>query len=109
MFGGGWLLLPIKLMMLFLKLKALLNELSLEDSPDKESTPTTHMILLSLIYDRIAMTVSVPEEKLNEILCFVELWLSKSSASQSLTRKLSYVCACIRLGCIFMQCLLSVL
>ena len=83
MFGGGWLLLPIKLMMLFLKLKALLTELSLEDSPDKESTPTTHMILLSLIYDRIAMTVSVPEEKLNEILCFVELWLSKSSATVS--------------------------
>ena len=65
-------------MMLFLKLKALLTELSLEDSPDKESTPTTHMIFLGLIYDTIAMTVSVSDDKLNEILCLVKLWPLKS-------------------------------
>ena len=46
------------------KLKALLTELSLEDSPDKEFTPTTHMIFLGLIYDTIAMTVSVPDDKI---------------------------------------------
>ena len=35
------MLLPIRLLMLFLRLKALLTELSLEDSPAKESTPMT--------------------------------------------------------------------
>ena len=84
---------------------ALLTELSLEDSPDKESTPTTHMIFLGLTYDTISMTVSVPDDKLNKILCLVELWLSKSSATitelQSFVGKLSYICACICLRCIF--------
>ena len=62
----------------FFKVESFLTELSLEDSPDKKSTPMTHMICFSPIYDTIAMTVSVPDDKLNTILCLVKLWLSKS-------------------------------
>ena len=83
----------------FSKLKELLTELGLEDSPDKESKPTTHMIFLGLIYDITALTVSVPDDKLNEISSLVDIWLSKSTAAitelQLLVGKLSYVCSCI--------------
>ena len=67
----------------------------------------TRMIFLGLIYDTIAITVSVPDDKL------VDIWLLKSTVTitelQSLIGKLSYVCSCIRPGHIFMQCLLNVL
>ena len=49
----------------FSKLKELLTELGLEDSPDKESKPMARMIFLGLIYDTIAMTVSIPDDKTN--------------------------------------------
>ena len=97
----------------FSKLKKLLTELGLEDSPDKESKPMTHMLFLGLIYDTIAMIVSIPDDKLNKISSLVDIWLSKSTATitelQSFVGKLSYVCSCIRPGCIFMQHLLNVL
>ena len=53
------LLLLNKLKMLFSKLKELLTELGVKDSPDKESKLMTGMIFLGLIYDMIAMTVSL--------------------------------------------------
>ena len=59
----------------FSKLKEPLTELGLEDSPDKESKPMTCMIFLGLIYDTIAMTVSIPDDKLNEISSLVNIWL----------------------------------
>ena len=51
----------------FRKLKILLFELGLEDSPDKESPPSSTMIFLGLLYNTVAMTISVPEDKLEEI------------------------------------------
>ena len=96
----------------FSKLKELLTELGLKDSPDKESKPMTHMILLGHIYDTIAMTVSMPDDKLNEISSLVDIWLSKSTATitelQLLIGEL-YICSCIHPGHIFMQHLLNVL
>ena len=59
------------------------------------------------------MTISVPEDKLEEIKSLIRTWLSKPDATvlelQSFIGKLSYVCSCIRPGCLFMQRLLNVL
>ena len=97
----------------FLTLKTLFSELGLVDSPEKESPPATRMVFLGLLYDTVEMSVRVPEDKLSEIVSLTKLWSSMHTATikdlQSLLGKLSYVCACIRPGRIFMQRLLSVL
>ena len=71
------------------------------------------MIFLGLLYDTVAMIISVPEDKLEEIKSLIRTWLSKPDATvlelQSLIGKLSYVCSCIRPGRLFMQRLLNVL
>ena len=91
----------------FQTLISLLSEVGLVDSPEKGSLPATRMVFLGLLYDTVKMTVRVPEDKLLEIVSLVELWLSMNTARikdlQSLLGKLSYVCACIRPGRIFMQ------
>ena len=97
----------------FRKLKLLLFELGLEDSPDKDSPLSSTMKFLGLLYDTVAMTISVPEDKLEEIKSLIRTWLSKPDATvlelQSLIGELSYVCSCIRPGRLFMQRLLNVL
>ena len=59
------------------------------------------------------MTISIPEDKLEEIKSLIRTWLSKPDATvlelQSLIGKPSYVCSCIHPGCLFMQRLLNVL
>ena len=64
------------------------------------------MIFLGVLYDTVAMTISVPEDKLEEIKSLIRTWLSKPDATvlelQSLIGKLSYVCSCIRPGRLFM-------
>ena len=61
----------------FQKLKTLLFELGLEDSPDKESPPSMTMIFLGLLYNTIAMTISILENKLVEIKSLICTWLLK--------------------------------
>ena len=67
------------------------------------------MVFLGLLYDTVTMTV--PEDKLSRASALIRLWLSSpcttKSDLQSLIGKLSYICACISPGKIFMQRMLS--
>ena len=65
------------------------------------------MVFHGLIYDTVSMTLEVPDEKLSRAFALIRLWLSSprytKSDLQSLIEKLSYICACISPGKIFMQ------
>ena len=65
------------------------------------------MIFLDLLYDTVATTVQVPQDKLDSITELIKDWLTKLSATkaelQSLIGKLAFVCACISPSPIFMQ------
>jgi len=91
----------------FQDLEALFDRLGLEDSLEKDCLPSTRMVLLGLIYDTVSMTLEVPDEKLSRAFALIRLWLSSpryiKSDLQSLIEKLSYICACISPGKIFMQ------
>ena len=95
----------------FQDLKALFDRLGLEASLEKDCPPSTRMVLLGLIYDTVTMTLEVPEDKLSHASALICLWLSSprttKSNLQSLIGKLSYICACISAGKIFMQRMLS--
>ena len=91
----------------FQELETLFNPLGLESSPEKDRPPSTRMVFLGLIYDTVTMTLEIPEDKLSRASALICLWLSSprttKSNLQSLIGKLSYICACISAGKIFMQ------
>ena len=95
----------------FSHLEDLLTSLGLESSPTKDCPPSTRMVFLGLTYDTVAMTLQVPQDKLHHTSQLLSHWLSSPRVSksdlQSLIGKLSYVCACISPGKIFMQRILQ--
>ena len=91
----------------FSHLEHLFTSLGLESSPAKDCPPSTRMVFLGLTYDTVAMTLEVPQDKLHQTSQLLRHWLSSprvtKSDLQSLIGKLSYVCACISPGKIFLQ------
>ena len=57
------------------------------------------MIFIGVLFDTDELTLSVTEERVNEILELVNTWLQKKSASlqdlQSLVGKLNFISACV--------------
>lgn len=96
----------------FQDLENLFNNLGLESSPAKDCPPSTRMVFLGLIYNTVTMTLEVPEDKLSCATELIRHWLNSpcttKSDLQSLIGKLSYICACISPGKIFMQRMNSV-
>jgi hypothetical protein len=68
------------------------------------------MIFLGSLFNTINMTISVPQDKLKEIIDLVTVWLSKHYATkrqlQSLIGKLQFAAHCVRPGRIFIARLL---
>lgn len=80
--------------------KDLTQTLGLELAPDKCYPPATSITWLGYSIDTIKMEVSVPSEKLNEVLDLCNTWLSRARANkrmlQSFVGKILHVAPCIR-------------
>ena len=89
----------------------LLQACGLQESSEKACAPSTVMSVLGVQFNTVALTLSVTEERVSEILLLVQDWLLKKSASlkdvQSLLGKLHFISACVRPGRIFVSRLLS--
>ena len=81
-------------------LSDLFTELGLAESVDKACAPSTAMVFLGVHFDTEAMTMSVPQEKLQELRSDLEVWRRKSTAVrrdlQSLLGKLFWVSRVVR-------------
>ena len=79
----------------FTKLGLLLAQLGLAESVDKARRPSTEIVYLGVQFDSLAMTMSVPPEKLAEVKEEIEHWYKKTTAAkkplQSLLGKLFWV------------------
>ena len=63
-------------------LRALLDKLGLDEAQHKSPPPLqVNMVLLGLGFNKINMTVSIPDDKLEMISTFVRNWSHKSSAN----------------------------
>ena len=95
----------------FSALGKLLIELGLEESLDKAHPPSTQMPYLGVLFDTVAMTMSIPPEKLQEVRSEVHLWLKKTTATkknlQRLLGKLFWVSRCVKFSRSFMARLLG--
>lgn len=87
--------------------------LGLQLSHNKCFPPATCMEWLGYTIDTMAMTVSIPEPKLAEVIQECERWFSRKRVTrvmvQSLAGKLAYVAGCIRHGRKFLTRILATL
>ena len=63
-------------------LQNIMADLGVREAKHKVCQPTQRMIWLGLWYDSVAMTISIPEAKLTEIMEILREWEKKSRASQ---------------------------
>ena len=97
----------------FQKLKRLLQELGLTISQSKLVAPTTKCVCLGIEVDTVNSTLSIPQQKLMEILTVCQQWENKTQctkrALQSLLGSLLYIAKCVRLSRNFLNRMLDLL
>ena len=95
----------------FTALGNLFLELGLEESLEKAHPPSTRMPYLGIMFDSVAMTMSIPPEKLEEVRAELMLWMKKTTATkktlQRLLGKLFWVSRCVQHSRSFMARLLG--
>ena len=97
----------------FEEFSALTSHLGLKLAPDKTCPPSTTLEWLGFTFDSNELTISVPQEKLDELLKETQTWLHKKYATkqqiQSLAGKLNHISLCVRPARRFMSRILEAL
>ena len=95
----------------FNALGTLFGDLGLEETSSKAHSPSTKMPYLGVVFDTVAMTMSIPGEKIEEIRQELSIWLKKKKVNkrglQQLLGKLFWVARCVRYSRGFMGRLLA--
>ena len=81
--GGGWAALANEAMQNYLALGRLIYNSGVEENLEKASPPATEMIFLGILFDTIAMTLSIPQEKQQEIYELLKNWEDKTSMTRN--------------------------
>ena len=85
----------------------LLRDLGVNEAEDKAVPPTTKLEFLGVLYDLIAMTISLPADKLFELREELRRWMKKTMTKkkqlQSLVGKLQFAACCVRVGRVFVN------
>jgi len=97
----------------FTRLRDVITELGLKEAPDKLCPPSTRMEFIGITFDTVAGTISIPQDKVLEILCLVRDWLGRTSATkhqlQSLLGKLHHIAKCVKPARLFVARMLDTL
>ena len=105
--------LPSKIHQSYKFLLSLLKDLGLEVSDSKLVPPSTCVTCLGIQVDTVNKTLSIPQEKLQEIKTLCKAWTHKKVVTkqqyQSLLGSLLYITKCIKPARIFLNRMLQVL
>jgi hypothetical protein len=97
----------------FQQLQQLAKELGLALATAKSKPPSTSLCFLGVQFDTIAMTMSIPPEKLQDITHLVDSWATRSSATihelRSLLGKLLHIANCCEPARLFLNRMLATL
>ena len=97
----------------FQKLQNLLQELGLTISHKKLVAPTTKCVCLGIEVDTVNSTLSIPQQKMEEILVVCQQWQNKNQCTrkelQSLLGSLLYIAKCVRYSRNFLNRMLDLL
>ena len=92
---------------------ALASQLGLKLAPDKTCPPATTLEWLGFLFNSDELSVSIPQEKLDELLTETQAWLHRKHATkqqiQSLAGKLNHISLCVRPARRFMSRILETL
>ena len=103
--------LPSKIYDSYQFLLSLLQDLGQEVSDSKLVPPSTCVTCLGIQVDTVHKTLSIPEEKLQEIKTLCKTWAQKKAATkqqfQSLLGSLLYITKCIKPAHIFLNRMLQ--
>ena len=105
--------LPSQIHKSFAFLQQLLQDLGLQISAKKLVAPSTSVVCLGILIDTVSRTISIPQDKLQEIANLCKQWASKTYASkkdlQSLLGSLLYITKCIKPARYFLNRMLLLL
>ena len=105
--------LPSQIDKAYTDLIRLLESLGLDISVKKLVPPSTSVTCLGILVDSVDRTISIPPEKMKDILKMCKEWTFKStvskSAFQSLLGTLLYICKCVRPARFFLNRMLELL
>ena len=97
----------------FAEFERLCQVLGLQIAPEKSAFPSTTMEWLGFQFDTTRMDITIPHDKLADIIAIAHLWSTKSRATrkelQALAGKLNHVAQCIPPARRFMSRILSLL
>ena len=97
----------------FDRLTSLLQELGLTISVHKNVLPSQQVICLGILVDTKNFTLSVPSDRLSDIVTLLDLWSAKTSCTkrefQSLFGSLLYISKCVRYVRFFLNRLVETL
>ena len=92
---------------------ALSDQLGLKLAPEKTTPPSTTLEWLGFLFDSNELVISIPQEKMDDLLNEAQLWLHKEYATkqqiQSLAGKLNHISLCVRPARRFMSRILQAL
>jgi hypothetical protein len=93
--------------------KQTLADLGIDRSVHKDSGPGTKLKWIGVVFDTVAMSISIPPEKLKDTLALVRDWLDKNQASkkmlQSILGKLFHISKCCKPARLFLNRMLDLL
>ena len=91
----------------------LLSDLGLRENFPKACGPSTSQIVLGILIDTVAGTMSVPPEKMSEVFLVLDQWRTKRKSDrvelQSLLGTLQWVTRCVRQSRVFLNRMLETL
>lgn len=97
----------------YLNMHELLKQLGIVESLEKACAPNTQMIVLGILFDTVKMTLSLTQEKMDEIVVELKNWPNRKTCSlrqmQSLIGKLNFASSVVRSGRIYMSRLINTL
>ena len=99
--------------MAFTMLRKLLKKFGLSEALNKCCSPTHIMVCLGIEVNSITLTMSIPGEKMQEILDILEEWGEKTTCSvkqlQSLAGLLNFAARCVHSGRVYLSRILNFL
>ena len=89
----------------------LLHTIGLKEATNKCSPPNTVMIFLGIQVDTLLLTITIPQEKWQEIITLAKKWLNKRTATlkevQQLAGSLNFACRCVKSGRVYLSRILN--
>ena len=97
----------------YTNLRRVISSLGLQEASDKLCPPSTCMEFIGITFDTVTSTISIPANKIAEIMALVRTWQGRSCATkhqlQSLLGKLHHVSKCVKPARLFVSRMLDTL